>query len=83
LRAGPFNESLAEKPVDYMEEIMSRAECYIKGEESNAEKKVRDAKERGNTSTEKKKLLSTTNKRQRNFQTTRQKTLLPQKISFH
>jgi len=27
---------------------MSRAECYIKGEESNAEKKARDAKERGN-----------------------------------
>jgi len=27
-----------------MEEIMSRAECYMKGEESNAEKKARDAK---------------------------------------
>jgi len=26
---------------------MSRAECYIKGEESNAEKKARDANERG------------------------------------
>jgi len=32
-----------------MEEIMSRAECYIKGEERNAEKKARDAKERENT----------------------------------
>jgi len=26
-----FNESLAQKPAEYMEEIMSRAECYIKG----------------------------------------------------
>jgi len=32
-----------------MEEIMSRAECYIKGEESNAENMVRDAKERNNS----------------------------------
>jgi hypothetical protein len=32
-----------------MEEIMSRAKWYIKGEESNAEKKSIDAKERGNT----------------------------------
>ncbi|MCI42790.1 hypothetical protein A2U01_0064027, partial [Trifolium medium] len=30
-----------------MEEIMKRAECYIKGEESNAEKRSRDAKEKG------------------------------------
>jgi len=29
-----------------MEEIISRAECYIKGEESNAEKRARDAKEK-------------------------------------
>jgi hypothetical protein len=29
-----------------MEEIMSRAECYIKDEESNDEKKTRDTKER-------------------------------------
>jgi len=30
-----------------MEEIISRAECYIKGEESNAEKRAPDAKEKG------------------------------------
>ena len=30
-----------------MEEIISRAECYIKGEESNDEKRARDAKEKG------------------------------------
>jgi len=30
-----------------MEEIISRAECYIKGEESNAEKRAGDAKEKG------------------------------------
>jgi len=29
-----------------MEEIMARAECYIKGEESNTEKKATDYKER-------------------------------------
>ena len=47
LRAGQFNESLAQKPADLMEEIMARAECCIKGEESNVEKKARDSKERG------------------------------------
>jgi len=31
---------------------MSRAEWYIKGEESNAEKKARDVKERGNTNSD-------------------------------
>jgi len=35
-----------------MEEIMSTAECYIKGEESNAEKKSRDAKERNSSTTD-------------------------------
>jgi len=30
-----------------MEEIISWAECYVKGEESNAEKRARDAKEKG------------------------------------
>ncbi|XP_024632850.1 uncharacterized protein [Medicago truncatula] len=49
LRAGQFNESLAQKPADSMEEIIARAECYVKGEESNAEKKARDAKEKGNS----------------------------------
>jgi len=53
LRAGPFNESLAQKPTNSMEEIKSRAECYIKGEESNAEKKARDAKERHNSAADK------------------------------
>jgi len=51
-RAGQFNESLAQKPVDSMEEIMARAECCIKGEESNVEKKARDAKERGSNNSE-------------------------------
>jgi hypothetical protein len=52
LRAGQFNESLAQKPADSMEEIMARAECYIKGEESNAEKKARDARERAPNNSE-------------------------------
>jgi len=54
LRAGQFNESLAQKSVDSTEEIISHAECYIKGEESNAEKRVRDVKEKGSSSTERK-----------------------------
>ncbi|PNX83253.1 hypothetical protein L195_g039293, partial [Trifolium pratense] len=46
LRVGHFNESLAQKPASSMQEINKRAECYIKGEESNAEKRQRDAKEK-------------------------------------
>ena len=53
LRAGPFNESLAQKPADSMKEITSRSECYIKGEESNVEKKGKDAKERHSSAAEK------------------------------
>ncbi|PNX87791.1 hypothetical protein L195_g043887, partial [Trifolium pratense] len=50
LRAGHFNESLAQKPTTSMQEINKRAECYIKGEESNAEKRMRDAKEKKHVS---------------------------------
>ncbi|WJX38753.1 hypothetical protein P8452_26381 [Trifolium repens] len=46
LRAGHFNESLAQKPAETMQDVMKRAECYIKGEKSNAEKRSRDHKER-------------------------------------
>jgi len=46
LRAGQFNELLAQKPADSMEEVISRAEYYIKGKESNAEKRAQDAKEK-------------------------------------
>jgi hypothetical protein len=46
LRARHFNESLVQKPAETMQEVMKRAECYIKGEESNAEKRSRDHKER-------------------------------------
>ncbi|XP_024626709.1 uncharacterized protein [Medicago truncatula] len=35
-----------------MEEIIARAECYVKGEECNAEKRARDAKEKGNSGAE-------------------------------
>ncbi|GAU35259.1 hypothetical protein TSUD_323960 [Trifolium subterraneum] len=45
LKAGHFNESLAHKPATSMQEVIKRASCYIKGEESNAEKHSRDAKE--------------------------------------
>jgi len=37
-----------------MEEIISRAECYIKGEESNAEKRARDVREKGSSGSERK-----------------------------
>ncbi|MCI52548.1 hypothetical protein A2U01_0073793, partial [Trifolium medium] len=40
LKAGQFNESLTQKPVESMQEVMKRAECYIRGEENNAEKKI-------------------------------------------
>ncbi|GAU51688.1 hypothetical protein TSUD_415030, partial [Trifolium subterraneum] len=46
LKAGHFNESRAQKPASTMQEIMKRAECYIKGEESNAEKRSRDSREK-------------------------------------
>jgi hypothetical protein len=36
VKADHFNESLAQKPAASMQEIIKRAECYIKGEESNA-----------------------------------------------
>jgi len=52
LRAGQFNESLAHKPADSMDEIIAREECYIKGEESNVEKKARDVKERTSNNSE-------------------------------
>ncbi|GAU24562.1 hypothetical protein TSUD_149030 [Trifolium subterraneum] len=51
LKAGHFNESLAQKPAESMQEVMKRAECYIKGEESNAEKRSRDSRERGGNKT--------------------------------
>jgi hypothetical protein len=47
LKAGHFNESLAQKPATSMQEVTRRAEGYIKGEESNAEKRMRAARERG------------------------------------
>jgi DNA mismatch repair ATPase MutS len=46
LKVGHFNESLAQKPATSMQEIIKRAECYIKGEENNAEKRSRDVRER-------------------------------------
>ncbi|GAU44843.1 hypothetical protein TSUD_400440 [Trifolium subterraneum] len=42
LKAGHFNESLAHKPATSMQEVIKRASCYIKGDESNAEKRSRD-----------------------------------------
>ncbi|GAU49429.1 hypothetical protein TSUD_181760 [Trifolium subterraneum] len=46
LKAGHFNESLAQKPATSMQEVIKRASCYIKSKESNAEKRSRDAKEK-------------------------------------
>ncbi|GAU41814.1 hypothetical protein TSUD_299800 [Trifolium subterraneum] len=46
LKARHFNESLAQKPATSMQEVIKRTSCYIKDEESNAEKRSRDAKEK-------------------------------------
>ncbi|GAU47561.1 hypothetical protein TSUD_404080 [Trifolium subterraneum] len=46
LKAGHFNESLAQKPATSMQEVVKRASCYIKGEGSPAEKRSIDAKEK-------------------------------------
>ncbi|GAU51615.1 hypothetical protein TSUD_182110 [Trifolium subterraneum] len=46
LKVGHFNESLAQKPATSMQEVVKTASCYIKGEESNVEKRSRDAKEK-------------------------------------
>jgi len=43
-----------------MDEIIARAECYIKGEESNAEKKARNSKERSASNPERKSYYPTT-----------------------
>jgi hypothetical protein len=45
-----------------MEEIIARADCYIKGEESNAEKKARDTKERASNNTERRPYQPTANR---------------------
>ena len=47
LKVGQFNESLTQKPAKSMDEIITRTECYVKGEESNMEKRARDSKEKG------------------------------------
>lgn len=46
LKVGHFNKSLAQKPITSMDEIMSRAEFYVKVEESNMGKRFHDAKEK-------------------------------------
>lgn len=45
LKAWNFNESLTQRPVSLLEKVVTRAECYIRGEESNAEKNACDMKE--------------------------------------
>ena len=40
LKAGHFNESLSQNPTLSLEKMVTREECYIKDEESNAEKKA-------------------------------------------
>lgn len=46
LRVGHLNESLTQKPIASMVEIMAHAKYYIKGVEIIKEKKARDAKEK-------------------------------------
>jgi hypothetical protein len=46
LKVGHFNESLAQSQQPRCRKLSKRAECYIKGEESNADKRSRDVRER-------------------------------------
>lgn len=47
LRVRHFNESLAQKPATFMEDITTKADCYIHGEERNAKKNTRYAIDKG------------------------------------
>ncbi|KAJ1428970.1 Retrotransposon gag domain [Sesbania bispinosa] len=79
LQPGPFNESLAQRPAQSMQKIRNRADCYIKGEESNAEKRERSnnegaivqkaGKEQGNTFQQHARTKRGYDNRGRNFQT--------------
>lgn len=44
--AGHFNESIIERLIVSLDEVVISEYCYIKGEESNVEKKVEDVKQR-------------------------------------
>lgn len=46
LMAEHFNESLAHNSTLSLAKVITKVKCYIKGEESNAEKKTHDFKER-------------------------------------
>lgn len=46
LKTGHFNESLTQKPILSLVEVVTRDKFYIKNEESNVDKKARDVKER-------------------------------------
>jgi len=50
-----------------MDEIITRAECYIKGEESNAEKKARDLKEHNTNNLERKNYYPSTTRDRTTF----------------
>lgn len=45
LKEGHFNESICQKPPLSLEEVVTKVESYIKGEERNTEKKTHDVKE--------------------------------------
>lgn len=46
LKTGHFSESLAQKSASSLEEVVTKVECYIKGEEKNIKRKVHDSEER-------------------------------------
>lgn len=51
LKADHFNMSLAQNSDTSMEEVISRVECYVNGEESNMEKRSRMLKKKHNQGT--------------------------------
>lgn len=82
LRAGQFNESLAQKPADSMEEVITRADCYIKGEESNAEKKARDIKERSGSNPDKRAHQPSSHRERAPYRKTERRPYAPYPLRF-
>ena len=52
LKAEQFKKNLVQKSMSNIDEVITRAECYIKGEKSNMEKRSWNAKEKVQTKEE-------------------------------
>lgn len=79
LKVGLFNESLSQKPASSIGEIISLADCYIKGEESDTEKGCRMTKKKAHEDRNIGDITITSSQRARHLQTTRSIHALDQK----